>query len=255
MFWVIYKKELSSFFKSPLFYLIAFACTIVLSVTFAMGFQNFILVQSNAMYQYGASSQQLNIHYAVFLQHLSLMNLFFIFVTPALAMRLIAEEKKNRTYDLLLTSPITSKDIILGKYLAMLTVVGSLLLLVLGYVLSVVPMVDFSWTPTLITTLGIFLVAAIYSSLGLFASSLTDNVMVAFILGVVFNVAIWIFGGLVEVVDQSLLKGILEQLSMNLHFQSMIEGAIRLNGMIFFLSMIFFFCFLAERLVEASRWR
>ena len=70
MIWIIFKKEFLGFFKSPLFYLIAFLSTILLSITFSMGLQNFAMTQSNSMFQMGISSQQMNIHYAVFLQHL-----------------------------------------------------------------------------------------------------------------------------------------------------------------------------------------
>ena len=80
MIWVVLKKEFLGFYKSPLFYLIAFLSTILLSITFSMGLQNFAMNQSNSMFQMGQSSQQMNIHYAVFLQHLSFLNLMALLI-------------------------------------------------------------------------------------------------------------------------------------------------------------------------------
>lgn len=251
----IYFKEIAGFFKSPLFYLLAFLTSLILGITFAMGLQSFIMLQSNAMYQFGMSASQLNAHYSIFMQHLSFLNLIFIFFTPALAMKLIAEERKNRTMDLLLTSPVTSLEIIASKYLSILTVVLALVVLALSYIAISNQMIEFNWRPTLITAFGIFIVGAVYSAISLFASSLTENTMMAFILGVIFNLGIWIFGGVSELIDQELWKRFFEQVSLNLHFQSLMEGVIKLNSVVFFLSVIVFFCFLAERLIESSRWR
>ena len=255
MIWVIFKKEVSGFFKSPLFYLVAFLSTILLSITFSMGLQNFANMQANSMFQMGAAPQQLNIHYAVFLQHLSFLNLMFMFFIPALAMRLLAEEKKTRTFDLLLTSPVRSVDIVLGKFLALFTVALAITAIAFVYFILSRRMFDFQWGPTIAATVGILFVAAVYSAVSLFASSLTENTMIAFALGIIFNISLWILGGLSELFDGPVAKPVFDQISMNQHLQSMIEGAIRTNGLVFFLSLIFLFCFLTERVIESARWR
>lgn len=255
MFFIIFKKEMRSLFKSPLFYIMAFLTSLLLSAGFSLGLQNFLTIQSNAIYQFGIASSQLNIHYAVFLNHLSFLNLILIFFTPALSMRLMTEEKRQRSLDLLMTSPLRSSDIVLGKFLTLIAVIVIFLLLAMSYLFLTVPMVDFTWTPTLVAVLGIFLLGATYAALDLFAASLTENPMMALILGVVSNISLWIFGGLAEVTDQEFAKKILEHLSMNQHFQSIIEGVFKTSSFIYFLSIIFFFCFLCERLLESSRWR
>jgi ABC-2 type transport system permease protein len=253
--WIIFKKESVGFFTSPLFFLMAFVATVLFSVTFSMGIQNFATLISNGMYQMGANPQQLNIHYAVFLQHLSLVNLLFIFFTPALAMRLLAEEKKNRSFELLMTSPITSWQIVFSKYISLISVLFVVELLAFVYILFSAKMFEFEFLPTILTAVGIFMVGAAYASMSLFASSLTDNTMVAFIIGIVFNLGIWIFGGLAEFTDNVVYKKILEQVSVNQHLQLMIDGVFKTSSIVFFISIIFFFCFLAERVVESSRWR
>lgn len=254
--WTLLKKEFKAVYFSPLFYLIAFLATVLLGITFSISLLNFAQQISNAMMAMGlASTQQQNIHYVVFLPHLSLLNLIFIFMVPALAMRLIAEEKKNRTFDLLLTSPINSVQIIIGKYLSLLTVVFGLSIIALLYMAVARRMFEFSWAPVLLALTGIFLVGAVYSALSLFASSLTDSAVIAFFVGIVFNISIWILGGFSELADSTVLKSIFDQVSLNQHLQNMVEGLLSLNGVVFFISIIFLFCFLAERVVESARWR
>ncbi|MBC7753814.1 MAG: ABC transporter permease [Moraxellaceae bacterium] len=253
--WIIFKKEFLGFFSSPLFFLMAFVATVLFSITFSMGIQNFATLLSNGMYQMGANPQQLNIHYAVFLQHLSLVNLLFIFFTPALAMRLLAEEKKNRSFDLLMTSPITSWQIVLSKYLSLITVLFAIEILAFIYIFFAQQMFQFDLLPTILTGTGIFLVGAVYASMSLFASSLTDNPMVAFIIGIVLNLGLWIFGGLADFTDHVAYKKIIEQISVNQHLQLMIDGIFKTSSIVFFISIIFFFCFLCERVIESSRWR
>lgn len=252
---VIFKKELSGFFKSPLFYFLSFMMTILLSILFSISLDKFAQTSANAMMQFGMQPQLLNIHYSVFLPHLSIINLILIFLIPALTMKLISEEKKVRTFDLLLTSPVNSVSIVLGKYLAALVTILGLIAVSFIYPMVSRRVFEFSWAPTLVAALGIFLVAAVYTAMNLFASSLTDNGLIAFVLSIVFNLSIWFVGALNESFDEAGLKVFLEHVSLNNHLAGMIEGTIRTDGIVFFLSLIFLFCFLTERVIESSRWR
>lgn len=253
--YVIFKKEMAGYFLSPLFYFISFLMTSLLSIMFGISLDRFNYTATNAMMQLGTAPQQQNIHYAVFLPHLSLVNLMMIFLVPALCMRLLAEEKKMRTFDLLLTSPVSSLTIVLGKYLATLVTIFGLLVVTMIYPVITSHMVDFNWGPTLIAAFGIFLVSSVYAAMNLFASSLTDNGLIAFVLSIVFNLAIWFIGALNESFDNPTSKKILEHLSINTHLAGMIEGTIRTSGLVFIFSLIFLFCFLSERVIESSRWR
>ncbi len=253
--YVIFKKELAAYFLSPLFYFISFLMTALLSIMFSLSLDKFNSTISNAMLQFGASPQQQNIHYAVFIPHLSLINLLLIFLVPSLCMRLLAEEKKMHTFDLLLTSPVTSLSIVLGKYFATIVTIFGLIAVSMIYPLISRQMVEFSWPPTLIAALGIFLVSGIYAAMNLFASSLTDNGLVAFVLSIVFNLSIWFLGALNESFDEPSTKKILEHLSINTHLAGLIEGTVRTSALVFIFSLIFLFCFLTERVIESSRWR
>jgi len=252
--YVIFKKELAGYFKSPLFYFLCFMMTILLGIMFTISFEKFAQSSSNAMLQFGATPQMLNIHYAVFLPHLAIVNLVFVFLVPALTMRLLSEEKKVRTFDLLLTSPISSLSIVLGKYFATLVTIFALIGVSFIYPLVSRRVFEFEWSPTLVSAFGIFLVAAVYIAMNLFASSLSDNGLVAFVLSIVFNLSIWFIGALNESVDSPAVKAVLEHISLNTHLAGLIEGTIRTNGLIFFFSLIFLFCFLTERVIESARW-
>ncbi|MFN3697024.1 MAG: ABC transporter permease [Pseudobdellovibrio sp.] len=254
--YIVLKKELRSLFLSPLFYFITFLATILMGITYAVSVWNFSQTLANAMLtMLGGSPQQQNIHYVVFVPHLSLLNLIYIFVVPALAMKLISEERKNRTFDLLLTSPINSAQIVISKYLALFLVNLGLALVCLGYIFISAKMFKFDLTPSVLALTGIFLCGCTYAAMNLFASSLTDSALVAFFVGIVFNICIWLLGGMTELVDQPILKALLDQISLNVHLQPLIEGVVKLNGIVFFLSIIFVFCFLTERVIESVRWR
>lgn len=252
----IFKKELKGFFLSPSFYVIAFLVSVILSWSYPIQLNLFSQLLQNYVFQQNLPNQnQLNIHYGLFLRHLSYLNLLLIFVVPALTMRLLAEEKKLRTFDLLLTSPVTSKDIVLGKYLAALAAVGGIVMLALSYPVATATMTKLNWGPLLIAFLGIFLVGGAYAAMNLFCSSLTENALVAYVTSVVFNVSIWFVGIGVEMTDSQTIRQVIEHVSINTHLSSMVEGTIRSSAVIFLVSVIALFCFLAERVVESSRWR
>src|SRR3989338_3216813 len=109
-------KDLRNLLTNPLFYVISGLCTILWSYSYMRNLLQFAQ-RSQAMMQPGMETG-LNLQREVFLMHISQINLLFVFVVPALTMRLLAEEKRMRTYDLLLTSPVSATQIALGKFLA-----------------------------------------------------------------------------------------------------------------------------------------
>lgn len=251
----ILKKELKGFYCSPSFYLIAFLVAVVLSWSYPIQLNLFSQLLQNYVFQQNLPQQQLNIHYGLFLRHLSYLNLMLIFVVPALTMRLLAEEKKLRTFDLLLTSPVTSTNIVLGKYLAALGAVGGIVFLALSYPIATATLTSIHWGPLLIAFFGIFLVGSTYAAMNLFCSSLTENALIAYVTSVVFNISIWFVGIGVEMTDSQTIRQIFEHISVNTHLSSLVEGTIRSSAVVFLLSVVTLFCFLAERVVESSRWR
>ena len=251
----IFKKELRGFYFGPQFYIVGFLCAAVFSWVYPYYLNMFNESLKTAMYAQGVPSQQFNIHYGVFLRELSFLNLMLIFVVPALTMRLFAEEKKMRTFDLLLTSPVTSSQIVIGKYLAALGAILGIIFLALTYPIMTRMFTEISWLPLLIAFAGLFLVGAVYAAVDLFCSSLTESAIVAYVMAVIFNVSFWFIGMGAEVVDSPLARQIFEHISLSQHLASLVEGTIRTSSIVFLLSLIILFCFLCERIVESLRWR
>lgn len=197
----------------------------------------------------------MNIHFYVFGNHIGLINLLVIFCIPAITMRLISEEKKSGTFGLLLTSPITATDIALGKYLA-----GFMLALIYIFVgflfpLGTLAFADFSLKLLLASMLGVVLMTGVYVALDLFASSMTQSQFLSIILCIVLNVSLWFFfqGG--QSSSNEVLDAVLDHLQFAKHLGHFVYGSVSTSSIIFFLSVIFFFVFLTQRVVESARWR
>lgn len=251
----IARKEFRGFVLSPSFLLVCALCTVVFSWMYPIALNMFAQQMHSYVYQAQVPKQQLNIHYAVFVKHFSFLNFMLILMVPALTMRLFAEEKKMRTFDLLLTSPISSAQIVIGKYLAVLGALLIISVLAFLYPASTSLFAKVNWPTLLIATLGFFLVAAVYGAMDLFCSSLTESGIVAYVMAVIMNLSIWIVGVGVEVVEGPVARQVFEHISLNGHLSNLVEGTIRTSSLVFFASVIFLFSYLTERVVESSRWR
>ncbi len=251
----IFQKEFKGFVFAPTFWVICFLLSVVFSWVYPIQLDLFAKLLMNYVMQQGVSVNQLNIHYGVFLRQVSYLNLMLIIVIPALTMKLFSEEKKMRTFDLLMTSPVTSFQIVLGKYLAAMGAVLGLILIAFVYPLVTSFLAKIFWGPLFIAFFGVFLLGAVYTAMDLFCSSLTENSLIAYVTSVVLNISIWFVGIGAEVVDSEAGRKFFEHVSLSSHLSSLVEGTIRTNGLIFFGSIIVLFCFLAERVIESSRWR
>jgi ABC-type Na+ efflux pump, permease component len=251
----ILKKELKGFYFNPTFWIICFLLSLVFSWVFPIQLNLFAQLLTNYVMQQGVPQNQLNIHYGVFIRELSYLNLMLIFMVPALTMKLFSEEKKVRTFDLLLTSPVTSFEIVMGKYIAAMGAVMGLIFIGFLYPAATSVIAKINWLPLLIAFLGIFLVASVYTAMNLFCSSLTEQGIVAYVSSVVMNVSIWFIGIGSEVVDSEAGRKFFEHISFSSHLSAMGEGTIRTGAIIFFISLAGLFVFLTERVVESARWR
>jgi len=253
--WAIFKKETRGFLLNPNFLIVCALVATILSWVFPSNLKTFDMQIKSSAYSGALASQAMNIHYGVFLRHLSYVNLMLILVVPALTMRLFSEEKKMRTFDLLLTSPITSMQIVIGKYLSALVSVFAILFIAFLYPAATAIFAKLNWGTLIVAFCGIFLVASVYAAMDMFCSSLTESAIVSYVMAVIFNVSIWFVGVGVDIVDNPDVRSFFEHISLNQHLSAMVEGTVRTTGLVFFASLVFFFCFLAERVVEANRWR
>lgn len=253
--WVIGKKELKGFFFTPAFYFIAFLIAVILSFLFPVHFSMFSQILQMAQPGMDAG-QQANIHYGLYLRHLSYINLILIFIVPALTMKLFAEEKKMRTFDLLLTSPVSSWQIVGGKFIGVAGAILGIMLLALIYPLITLMFVNqIHWPSLLLAFFGIYALSLIYASMNLFCSSLTESILISYIMSVILNVSIWFVGIGVEAVDSQWARQIFEHISLSTHLSGLVEGTLRLQSLVFFVTAIGLFLFLSERVVESHRWR
>jgi ABC-2 type transport system permease protein len=248
---LIFKKELKAYFSSPLFYVLAFVLTLFLSARFLPSVYKFAETASLPE-SLGSSS---NIHLNVFMVHLNLVYLLMLFLTPLLTMKLFSEEKKERTIDLLLTAPVTSAEIVIGKFLAVWSVVTLLLLLALLYPLSLGLISTFDYAPLWSSYIGMFLMLGVNCAIGVFASSLTASSLIAAFLGVLMILAVMLVGSVTGSIVHPFWSALMEQLSMVMHIRDFFDGTLETSGFIFFVSTLCLFCFLTQRVVESSRWR
>ena len=249
-------KDFKTLASTPLFFIVAGLCSLVWSFMYWRVLDLFSAMSLQYSFRNrGQGEEGLSLHFEMFVKHISLVNFLMIIAVPALTMRLIAEEKKLRTYDLLLTSPVTATQIALGKYFAGLLSVSALLLISFLYPLSTAFVAEIQWGPLLSSYLGLFMISATYVAVGLFASSMTSSVVLAVIMALIFNVGLWFVGSGAEMAQGDLSKAIFNHLSVGEHFLGFIKGSVELTALVFFSSIIFLCCFLTQRVIESSRWR
>ena len=255
---VIAGKDLRNVFFSPLFYVVAAICSLVWWFLFIMRVNDFL--QQSAMRAYqsamsGGQDQGLPLHFFVVLGHLYAVNLIMIFAVSAITMRLFTEEKRNRTYDLLLTAPVTATEITLGKLIAGVVTAWALLAIATIYPLSLAFFAKIDWGPLVSSMLGLMLLSAGYVAIGMFASSLTQSVVIAVVMAPIFNIMLWFMGALAESANDPIIRGVFEHMNVATHLGNFMKGNLSLASAVFFLSLVFLFSFLTQRVVESSRWR
>lgn len=236
--WIIAKKELNSFFDSLIAYVILVA---FLGLSGLFTWDPLELIgQGDIFYRKQADLQ-------VFFS-IAYWTLFFF--VPALTMRQIAEEKKTGTIELLLTKNISDRQLILGKFLACLLMVCIGLLFTLPYYVTVAQLGDMDHGATLSGYLGLLLMSAAYISIGLFASSITSNQIVAFLLAMIIGL---FFHLLFEVMGSNLQGGLstfFQSLSLRYHFDSIQRGVIDTKDLVYFASIIVLGLSLSELIIS-----
>ncbi len=248
-------KEFRSYLSGPGIYVLAGLLMALLGWTYFVLIQRFSRQSMMMLMQTRGQGGGLDIHQEVFYSLLSNVNLFFLFLAPVLTMKLLSEEKKMRTMDLLLTSPITSLQIVLGKFLAAMLIVILLTSLSLIYPLITSYYSEVHWGYLLSGYLGVFLITLMYIAIGLFASSLTESLIISMVIGIVLSLGVWFIAWGTTFVENPMLTAILEHISTPKHFGDMLKGSIEISGVTFLLSTIALFVFMADRVVESTRWR
>lgn len=231
---VFCKKELRTFFDSHIAYIVI---TIFLLICGWFFFSDLFLVNQ-------ASMRNL----------FGIIPFIFMFFVPAVTMRLISEEKRSGTIEVLVTFPVKDHEIILGKFLAGLILIAVAVILTLVYAITLSGIGDFDFGSVVSGYVGLILLGAAYLSIGIFTSSLTENQIVAFIISFVIIFALFMLDKVLMFLP-TLLASFFEYLSVSYHFSNISRGVIDSRDVIYYLSLIFFFLFLAVRTLENRKWR
>jgi len=214
----IFKKEFRGYFISPIAYIVI---SIFLILTGWFFFTTFFL--------YGQAEMR---------NFFSLLPIILSFIIPAVTMRLFSEEFNTGSYELLLTMPVSSLNIILGKFLAATAFVAIMLVPTLAYAFFISFLGDLDWGPVIGGYIGAVLLGASFSAIGLFASSLTRNQIIAFITGMTLCFALTLIDKMLFFLPESLL-GVFQFLGADYHFQNISKGIVDSRDLLYFLSVCF----------------
>ena len=256
-FIAVYTKEMRSYFVSPVAYVIAGVFLFLSGYLFRnilMQFNFWCLQFSQQQGMAGMGMPTLNLNEMVVTQFFAVMDFIWLMVVPMLTMRLIAEEKKSGTIELLMTSPISTVEIILGKFFACFSLYTIIVALTLVFCAILEIYGDPDWGPIFTAYLGYMLLGGTFIGVGLLASSLTENQIVAVLLSFGLLLLLWLIDWSASFAGPTAAK-ILEYVSIIQHLRDFQRGVIDTKDVIFYLSFIFFSLFLTSRIIESQRWR
>jgi ABC-2 type transport system permease protein len=247
----IAQKELRSYFASPIayitigFFALVFGWFYIVSLTFFM----------QASMQMGMPGQgQVNVNNMAIRPLLQNVAVVALFVLPLITMRTYAEEKRTGTIELLLTSPLTDFQIIMGKFLGAVALYSLMLAVTAVHMIILFVYGNPEWKPILSGYLGLLLMGASFISIGLLISSLTKNQIVAGMVTFAVLLLLWTVSWMADSAGP-VMRRVLEALSITSHFDDFSKGVIALTHVVYYLSFITFGLFLTAKSVDSERWR
>ena len=243
-------KELRSYFSSPIAYIIIGFFLLPFGVFFYLYLTAFVR-QSLQGAQLGGP---MNVNQQVIRYVLQNASVIILFIMPMITMRTYSEEKRSGTIELLLTSPVTDVEIILGKFFGALGLYCAMLLVTLLYMAILFVYGQPEWRPLVAAYLGLLLMGGAFVSIGLLISSTTNNQIVAGIVSFVVFLLLWIVGWFAESAGPT-MGAITSYMSITEHFDDFSKGIIDTSHVIYYLSLITFGLFLTAKSVDTERWR
>ncbi|HWK12621.1 MAG TPA: ABC transporter permease subunit [Vicinamibacterales bacterium] len=247
----IANKELRSYFSSPMAYIIIGFFALPFGVFFYLYLDAFVR-QSLQMAGMGGGS--MNVNQQVIRYVLQNASVIILFIMPMITMRSYSEEKRSGTIELLLTSPVTDVEIILGKFFGALGLYVAMLLVTLLYIAILFVYGNPEWRPLVACYLGLVLMGGAFLSLGLLISSTTNNQIVAGIIWFIVFLMLWIVGWFADTAGPT-VGAITRYLSITEHFDDFSKGIVDTKHIIYYLSLITLGLFLTAKSVDSERWR
>ena len=231
--WAIFKRELKTYFNSSIGY-------IYLAVMFGLGGYQFYAL-------FSGSSSELTYVFS-FICNIAM------YTIPLLTMRLMSEDKKLKTDQLLLTAPVSIGGIIFGKFFAALTLYFIAMLQFVVYILVLSGFTAPDWNVFFGNFLGLFLLGAALIAIGLFISAMTENQMIAAIGCLALTIILSLFDSIASLMPNAFLASVFTNLSFTSRYNDFVSGLLDVSHIIFFLSICAVFIFLSIRVLEKKRW-
>ncbi len=247
-------KELKSYFASPIAYIVIGFWALLYGYFF-VALLNYFVRQSMQMGQFGMQGPQaMNVNQQLIRPLLQNVLILILFLMPMVTMRSYSEEKRSGTIELLLTSPLTDFQIIMGKFLGAMALYGAMLAVTLIHVGLLFIYGRPEWKPLVTAYLGLFLMGGCFISVGLFISSLTKNQIVAGMVTFAVFLLLWIITWIGSFSGPTIDK-LTQYLSIVDHYDDFGKGVIDTTHLVYYVSFITFGLFLTAKAVDSERWR
>jgi len=245
-------KELRAYFASPIAYIVIGFFALLYGIFFVSIMQYFVDASMKAGLMAGA--QPPNVNQQMIRPLLQNVTVVVLFLLPMITMRTYAEEKRSGTIELLLTSPITDFEIVIGKFLGAMALYGAMLAVTLFHFGVMFLYGRPEWKPILTSYLGLVLFGGCFVSVGLFISSLSKNQIVAGAVTFSVFLVLWVITWLGNFAGPTGVK-LTTYLSIVDHFDDFTKGVIDTSHLIYYVSFITFGLFLTAKSVDSERWR
>ena len=251
--WAIFKKEMRLYFTSPVAWVVFTIFLLIAGYFFYSIFAFFTLASMQSMMN-PQMGRDLNVTDSVMRPLFSNVSVILLLLLPLVTMRLFAEERRAGTIELLLTYPVRDGAVLAGKYLAAFALYAIMIALTLLYPVIVVYFARLEWGPILTGYLGLLLMGATFIAVGVFASSLTENQIVAAITTFGALLIFWILGWSADYAGGTAGK-VLQFLSILEHNDSFSKGVLDTKDVLYYLNFTLLALFLTLRSLEARRWK
>ncbi len=248
----IAQKELKSYFASPIAYIVIGVFALLFGY-FYITILAYFVRQSMTMGQFGGAPS-MNVNQQMIRPLIQNFLILLLFMLPAITMRTYSEEKRSGTIELLLTSPITDFQIVLGKFFGALALYSIMIGVSLIHILLLFVYGRPEWKPIVTAYLGLVLMGGCFISVGVFISTLTKNQVVSYMLTFAVFLFLWIINWIGSFAGPT-IDSLTQYLSIVDHFDDFGKGVIDTTHLIYYLSVITFGLFLTAKSVDSERWR
>lgn len=250
----IFKREASAYFATPMGWIILLFFTFIFGFFFAISVTAYMDYAQQAAFN-PMAADGMDVNSMVVQGVFGNMAVVILLIAPGLVMRLLAEDRKQKSIELLLTSPISSLEIVLGKYFGAMGFVAVMLAATLPFVSLLFTYGQPDTGILACNYLSLFLLTGALVSVNLFFSSFTENQIIAFIAGFGFNLMFWVLGWAADMASEGTMQTVVQSAALGQHFMDVGKGLLKIQDLVYFFTFIAFNLLATTQRVEALRWR